>query len=401
MKYIITLIISGLAFFTAAAQTNYQPGYYISNGERVEGEILNQDWNKNPEDFSFRTSATAETVRKDISQVSEFGVADLKYERHEVEVALNSIFSVDDLTDQRTPDMEKRTIFLKVILEGSVSLYSYAENNIHKYFLSTPESGVQQLLYNKYKLSDTQVAENNYYQQQLYLYVNCDQPVSYFQRVDYTRQALEKHFIKYYECTGEEFNRLNNIEKRSTLHLIPKAGINYTTLKYTNARVTDVEFDPTISPVFGAELEYILPFNNNKWGLVFGIMYQQYKSEIATDVYANPLDPSTKLWYGVDYKSIGFAPGIRHYFFLGEKSALHLTLTYSFDKPMSSTIDSEFNTNEITAGSANVNIGAGALLADRVFLQVNYGLNKDIFRNYVFMKSEFQSIMVLGGIRLF
>ena len=69
---------------------------------------------------------------------------------------------------------------------------------------------------------------------------------------------------------------------------------------------------------FGVETEFILAFNKNKWGVTIEPTYQYYKSE------KKPSDVEAKL----NYTSVEIPIGIRHYFYLSEKSKIFINASY-------------------------------------------------------------------------
>ncbi len=74
--------------------------------------------------------------------------------------------------------------------------------------------------------------------------------------------------------------------------------------------LNDLSFGSKISPRLGLELEYILPFNNNRWSILLEPTYQSYagnESEIA-----------------LKYSSLEIPFGVRRYFFLKKESTLFI-----------------------------------------------------------------------------
>jgi len=70
------LFLSALFFSAQAyAQTNFEPGYFISNGgERKVCLIKNEDWRNTPSSFEYKTSSTTQVKQASIEEVSEFAI---------------------------------------------------------------------------------------------------------------------------------------------------------------------------------------------------------------------------------------------------------------------------------------------------------------------------------------
>src|SRR5690606_2527230 len=119
-------------------------------------------------------------------------------------------------------------------------------------------------------------------------------------------------------------------EKRDLFNLTLRPGLNSSSLSIKNNAVSNrsFDFDNEIGFIFGAEVEFILPFNNNKWALIIEPTYRQgYKSEksISSDVSGGILVAK------VDYKSFEIPVGFRHYFYLNDDSKIFANISGIFD----------------------------------------------------------------------
>ncbi len=382
MRQIFLILTLSILYSSAVGQkADFESGYYISSsGERVEGLILNEKWTNSPDQISFKQNALSSLVVLEANEFQEFGVADLKYERHDVLAALNVTDSDKELGEDRNAEQEKQTLLLKVIIEGPVSFYSYVQGNIIKYFYSTPSTGIEQLIYNRYYKRPDEIAENNYYQQQLFLNVNCDKPQSYFSRLRYSKSSLEKYFIKHYECTGESFIHFEGEESSSGFHLTPKLGINYSKFDFNHPVYTN-EYESQMNLTYGIEGEYIFPFQKKSWSALLGVTFQKYEP-----------DSNIRLVY----KSFEISPGVRRYFHLKDETSIHLSATYTIDIPTWSI----FGQRKISSGE-NLNLGAGVIFSNRYFLQFEYGMERKIYIDSVDEYSNYSTMVLHLGYRVF
>mgnify|MGYP001319545011 FL=1 len=126
--------------FTTSAQITFEHGYYINNeGLKVDGLIKNLDWVYNPVQFDFKKSINAPINNIELQDIKEFGIdGGSKYIKKTVDIDKSSN-DIVSLTSYRIPTFEKETVLLKVLIEGSASLYQYQEQNLIRFFYETSE----------------------------------------------------------------------------------------------------------------------------------------------------------------------------------------------------------------------------------------------------------------------
>lgn len=101
----------------------------------------------------------------------------------------------------------------------------------------------------------------------------------------------------------------------------------------------DVDYNWKPSFSFATELEYMMPFNKNKWSVYSQLAYQSYYNESQNE----HLSPSS-IYYATiaDYQSIELNLGLRYYMYLTEKSNISLNTNATLlDVPINSKINSE------------------------------------------------------------
>src|SRR5690606_2339465 len=103
-------------------------------------------------------------------------------------------------------------------------------------------------------------------------------------------------------------------QKKDLFNLSVRPGLNFGGLKLQNTSSSskDVDFGNEFGFRFGIEAESILPFNKNKWSLILEPTFQYFKSEkkVENNVSGGILIGK------VNYQSIDFPVGFRHYFFI-------------------------------------------------------------------------------------
>jgi hypothetical protein len=345
MKKILVAILL-LSLTTIHAQINFEKGYFINNNkERTECLIRNVNWMNNPTNFEYKLTADEKNSHtEDIATVTEFGVYDeCKYQRFYVTIE-KSGSDLRYLTKDKKPAWEKQTLFLKVLVDGDAALYQYIGENIYKYFYQTKTIPINQLICIKYITAELakdnvtegaeRIATNNQFRQQLYNDVKCDEmTLSDFEKIGYTNNDLVKHFTKFNSCMGKSTSTYITRQEKTIFNIRAIAGINMVDFSI-NDNHTYFNKGTTIKDqvfAFGAELEYIFPFNKNKWGIYFSPNFQSFKTEktyIKQDGFG---ETGTEVTNNVkiDYNYFELPFGIRHYMYLNTKSKLFINAAFT------------------------------------------------------------------------
>ena len=415
MKKQLLIALFAIITLSGFAQIKFEKGYYITNSnERVECLIKNVNWKNNPNEIIYKLNANSKEEVATIDSVKEFGIEDnLKYERHDVDID-KSRGQTSVVTNFREPKFNKGKLFLRVLVDGQAKLFAYSEVNLKRYFYSKDESPVEQLVYKKYLLDNhgnSKLAYNNDYKKELFNNLKCESiDNSDFKKLTYTKSSLLKYFVNYNECQDSSFY----VEKNSGVqwNLSAKAGVSFTSLSIGNDEFTSsvknldhVEFDNATNFRFGVEIEAIMPFNNNKWSLFTDIGYQSYKGEKKVDYFfTSAYTRTTNIL--VDYNYIEAPFGVRHYFFLGDKSKLFLEASYvvmiNLKSSVKFTEDTVFLPEEIDVNPSNgYAIGFGYKYDNKYSLQMRYYTKTQLFNDYVFWNSDYGNISVILGYTIF
>ncbi|WP_139171707.1 hypothetical protein [Flavobacterium noncentrifugens] len=321
MKRLFMLLVLSMNL-QAFAQINFEPGYFISNnGVKTNCLIRNVDWKNNPTSIDYKADAASEIKKKDIGAIKEFGIENAsKYVRFSVKID-RSPSDINRLTSNRNPDFENAILFLKVLAEGRANLYKYEDGNLVRYFFSRENQGnPEQLVYKQYISSPGNLGANNYFRQQLTVLKSEAVNQKTLEKLEYKQKDLTSIFLKY--NGGNSENTAVGPAKQSTASLNLKviAGAGFASLKVVDSYQTrDFGQDPLYNA--GLEVEYIFPFNKNKWAMFAAPVYQSYKTNNAKigTVSANNASLNT----------IEIPVGARHYMFLGKTPKIFLEAGYN------------------------------------------------------------------------
>jgi hypothetical protein len=315
------------------SQVKFEKGYYISDDNiRTECFMRNTDHFSNPTSFLFKINeGDSNTSIGDLSSVKEFGIDNvMKFERATLEVDMSD-FDLKYMGKNREPEWKERTLFLKVLIEGSATLYEYRDVNFKRYFVKINNSPIQQLIYKKYFQDPPnyiKIAENKDFQKQLWTNLrNSDFNLDKVLKMDYSKQDLTEYFIEYNTSNDNSFEDYYSSKSRGSVNFKIQGGLNFTGLKNTDNGDVKVEYNGNKYYLkYGGELEYVAAFNRNKWAGFFEYSHQSYDYDFAV-TRRNSNSGATFEITERDSNYINqnlWSVGIRHYMYLNADSSIYL-----------------------------------------------------------------------------
>tara|TARA_R110002012_G_scaffold62786_1_gene165164 strand:- start:80912 stop:82120 length:1209 start_codon:yes stop_codon:yes gene_type:complete len=278
-----TIFFTCILLFFQTIHSQYQEGYIITkNGENKLGLIKNQNWNNNPERIYFKTDSKTPEQTIELSRLSEFGIGnDIKFVISEVDLEMSSD-KINNLTRDKRPVFEKKTIALRKLIEGKISLFEYQFSNGTRYYVKKIDGNFEPLVFKKYLASGNRVGTNKHYKQQLSLLFSdkSDELQKDLERLSYSRKSISKIISKY--------NLLNNsnsisytekIKSKAKLNIALFGGLEQTSVSYQfpNVATLNPAFDDISRSILGAELELLVL--NNKLGIFSGYSIKSKVSE--------------------------------------------------------------------------------------------------------------------------
>lgn len=405
----LPLIISMIN--VALGQNSFSQGYFINHQDvKTQCLINNNQWKSTPDFFEYKLTPDESIHKAGLAEVKEFGIGQqLKYVSALVNID-RSDEDINALTYNRNPVFEQEQLFLKVLLEGEASLYQYRDKKLERYFFSTGDGDLQQLVYKSY-LSGNQVYKNTYYQQQLLLEVfSDDMQEKQIERVRYTQNDLVKHFALYNESINAPVFRYEDVEEKDLFNFSIKSalGINKLHMEPQKHGITGFSFEPSQDISWlGVELEYFIPGYGKKWSLTFEPRVYGFIGEASSetdDVMGGVLNAH------VEYFSVEIPLGVRYYFMQKNKHKLfvngqiiyHNTLNSSriyFTRNDGSRLNGLAHEDEFYS-NMNVGFGLGYKFYDRAIIEVRYYTPRQLLTNSSW-NSKYNRMAVLLGFTLF
>lgn len=409
-KQILFLVLAFILTLNSYSQIAFENGYFINqNNQKINCLIENLDWKSTPTNFRYQLPESKDILIADLKIVKEFAITgQSKYIKTLVKIDRSSKH-IENMSTDKNPVFKEETLFLKVLVEGKASLYSYGEGGSSRFFYKMDNTEIKQLVYKTYLVNDnSSIAKNNYFREQLFIDLKCDNILQReYENLDYTYKQLFKFFIKYNKCSDTHFVEFETKEKKDLFNLTIRPRSNSSSLSINNSNIDfyNVKFGSKTSLSLGVEAEFILPFNKNKWAIIVEPSYQYYsgeKSKSTSNLVGSEVNAK------VDYKSIELPIGIRHYFFLNNdfKIFANASLSLLFDFGLNSKIEftrkdgSKINTLDVKSGNSAV-LGIGGKLCDKYSIELRYQLGRTILKDYIGWNSSFTTASVILGYSFF
>jgi hypothetical protein len=389
------------------SQMQFEPGYIIDeSGQRIECYIKNRDWKNNPTGVEYRLSTDGANLKASTSDIREFGIPGVfKYKSALVKIDKSSIF-INELSNEKEPAFEEELLFLKVLVEGEASLYSYTSHKFIRFFYNRKDSDITPLVYKIYRV-DKAIRYNLTYKNQLFDTFH-DQQLQWndFDRIKYEQKDLINLFIRFNAHYDTGSVTYKPRKKTHSYAITFKPGLNYNRLAINNSMsgYYDIEFNPGISARWGLETEYYLPFYANTWSLIAEPTYQSFYSRKLTEMKNLP---GGFLVSDVYYNSIELPIGLRYHIYMGEKSKIFINTTFLLDFSSSSShiqfshIDGKPTKAILINSRPNFGVGVGYKYRNRFSVELGYQTRREILGQYLMWSSQYQTLSIAFGYSVF
>jgi hypothetical protein len=378
--------------FTTFCFSQGQPGYYITNsGQRVDGFFKTTDY-YNSNSLEFSTGNSGEFAALQPEDIKEYGVGStFKFQRHTFKMDASDNSDLKSLSSIKEPVYKTYTMFLNVIVEGKVSLYSLDINKSTRFFYSkenNPE--IVQLIFKKYKQTQGTVLENSYFKQQLFNEINCrKKSTTDLYNISYSKSGLTRIFEEENKCLGSSPLVYSNTGSREIKFLYTLFGGLYSSEFSLEGSRFASGSNSEIAYGLGGELALALP--SGKWEAFVRVEYETLSVEAETttkQAFRTIHNAAT-----FDANILNFYIGPRYNIILNDKNKLFIDGAVGLSIPSGDVV---ITTTIITnAGEAYVsetgnyslsntiagNFSAGYIFNDKIGLALKYETSRNLFDN--------------------
>lgn len=305
---IICLLMLSILESGLNAQDNFLPGYIIGNdGDTIYGEIHFADWEKSPIYIRFKPDPQSNEYKYRPLDILEFSVAGDFYRSAVVEVEI-SPWDLQDLNKDASFSFRTDNVFLRVLVSGKKSLYTFKPNIGKEQFYLGEDNGYELLLYKAY-IKDVDghnnKVENNKFKGQLIYYLqDCPEIQQIVSNVKYFEKSLINVFIDYSRCIGQDFD-IHKEKEKVTLKWGVFAGVSSTSVLLKGEEhpiLAVMDFPKSNNFTFGGSLDAVFRGNQDKWSIYNELMWSAYNTNAS---YTDIKGPNTYDVYDIDI-SMGY-----------------------------------------------------------------------------------------------
>lgn len=388
MKKKLLLLLTLIITINSYSQITFDKGYYINNnGQKIDCLIKNIDWDNTPTEFEYKLTADSNKKKNSLKTVKEFGVYGYsKYIRSKVQID-RSTLDLDNIKYDKNPVFKEEVLFLKVLIEGKSNLYSYIDGSLKRFFFTNKKLEIKQLIYKIYQTKNTNLAKNKHYQKQLWDNLKCPSiTMNNVLDVEYKKNDLVDFFTTYNKCTNEAYSVYNETKKRNLFNLTLRPRLRNSSFDLNK----NTKIDLGANFGFGVELEYVLPFNKNKWALIIEPTYHSIKS---SNIIGTTLINTT-------YNLIEIPLGVRHSFFLNNNSKIFINGSFIIDINSKSSI--HINTLDFDISARNsFAFGVGYNYKNKYSIELRNLTNGELLNKYQSFSANYNAFSIIFGYTLF
>lgn len=323
---------------TAFGQKGYHDASIITlDGETIHGSLDYIKWQYDRNKLYFKEANSA--------LIDVYTPADLKGYNLRGDVYFSAVVETEmspGIESQFTNDpevkIETEHVFLKVLVSGDKSLYSY-KNSIGKFqFYILQDSVITLLIHKKYfrtQPNQTQqgkyskfILQNRTYVGQLSLYLDgCNKLDSKIKRVDYSESSIKPLFLEYAKCKGIAPGFKNEPKKLAVkfgvtagatsvgldFERVPGSEWNTVESRY----LTVPEYKRSNDIATGVFIDLILPWNLKRWSLSNELLYNSFQSSADFDITLHA-ENFTHYQTTVGQHSLKFSSMVRYQYPVGK-----------------------------------------------------------------------------------
>lgn len=416
MKKLFSLIFL-VSSISMVSQAPFVKGYYIDqNNNKNEGYIQDTNPYNSPEKINFKSTEQGNSNEVLISDIKEFKTFDgYKYVRYTVDYDYGQVVNKSEVNIYgKEPNLKKKTVLLKVLIEGSATLYKAIIDDFVFFYYKTKDIENPILLIHRKYNDNNVINENNDFRKQLYNDLKSEKlPIGEFLNLPFNENDLVGIFKK----VNNQDNSLveqHVVKEKVTNKLYYKiiGGVSSFTSPYEyngniNMKSPNSDFS---NPMIGFELSNVFATNFKRSELFGRLFYQSVKTE-------GSYHEETNGGYNIDYvfkakiTSLNLTAGYRYAFIKTGKNKAFVDGSIGVSTPLSGNMIVDY---AITYTGANpnpsitdqyvfdkystifvFNIGAGYAFNNKYALGVEYSFPKNYLSRYTNLSGGFSNINLM------
>lgn len=389
MKLKHSLALLGLVSHLCVFAQDFKKGYLIDkNNKKTEVLFKDTDFIDNSS-IKYKVSENDDYQPIDKNNTIEYGIEnDYKF----IKKSVKHDKTFNEINTAKEPILVNEDLFLNVLSEGEITLYSYYENGSTKFFYEVENSndGAMQLIYRKYQQNENHgIIENTYFRNQLNSIMKCETlQINDFVELRYRKEGILKIFEKYNACKNKASIIYGNKSgKKIKFKYSAIVGIYQSSFAVESA-VGESEKETKTTVGFGGEIGLVFP--SEKFEIFIRAEYENYSGKSR---YANNLTGSSRQEnnYSLESDFINLNIGGRYNFILNNKNKIFIDGAIGINMPFN---DVEYNINfpeasgtgtitNIYATGSNTffNFGVGYTFNNKFGIDLRADTNRNLFGN--------------------
>lgn len=292
-KPIILFALALLGFMSQTfSQTNLQPGFIVNNNnDTIHGKIEFIAYECTPVDLVFvQEDGNIKTLTA--RDIKAFQVNNKLFISNIVDIETSSD-NLNDLSEEPTLQLERKTVFLQVLVDGSRKLYHHKEQSGNDCFYAVTSNGIELLGYKRYYFRSGIKRYLNYNKkyiaQLMIVFGDYPELSKKINKTQYTEKSLTALFERYYEVSKEPYKTFNTkpFKLNDTYGFMGGISFAQFKLKGNNWEMLRYDFDTKITPSFGLYYKFILPKSSNRYALRCELDFTGVKAVSVFDNFIN------------------------------------------------------------------------------------------------------------------
>lgn len=418
-----TILFAVSLFFgiSVNAQIKFEPGYFITNdGQKIDGFIRNQNKENNPTTFQYRLSEKGDIKVGTIDSVSSFQILNTthKYERYTVKIERSSP-DIKNLLESKDIIFKEETLFLRVLIQGTASLYVYNIGGNEKFFYQMNNGTVDPLIHYIYQGAGNTLGEMNSFREQLLKDLQCANITrSAIDRLNYVESELARLFTKFNQCKNSNYENTITMRKKEENQLAVLIGVNSSALELeqksappppssgqTGTSPITERTSQKLSPVFGFSYTHVFATVKGAWDLIIEPSFQRYKNTLRDVIL--PSGAATELQ--INYSYLNLPIGVRRSVYMNDNGKLFLKGSVAWNlvlnqKKVFGPASTYRTINGLEQNGViaipHVILGAGYLMKNKYSIETRYYINNTMLNNEKWKTRFVNPFSLLLGYRL-
>ncbi len=258
MSRFCLLILLTLVVSKASGQVSFTEGYYIINSDTLSGFVEERESYLNDK-LKFRKKMDGETTSYLKTSVSVIYLSSLNqlYIKRTVDIDKKP-FKVGELEENFSKKIVTETVFLKYLVQGKIDLLRYADEDSRVHYFYKNKQEIKELNQVRFKDKNGRMIEFPEYKQQIKnLFSDCVN--QNLEPTSFSQKELEKIFIKYNECGGQNVSQKKKSTSKTSLSIV--TGFSNNRLSYEGSDYVGLiaqipNYTPTTNYLIGIALNF-------------------------------------------------------------------------------------------------------------------------------------------------